>query len=268
MLVLTVIIMQRYRINTVTNEAGLPILIPSSSASDGVATFLPEDQEPQSVRAFRDSDLKHVKKYLVGDTWLRFEAVMKLKGSLESPGDPIAQEAALRALAEANRNTRSGPQNPLCSSTPPDVPDHLVMDVAEDRLSGKKLIAMMEQYAGLRPGKTARQDAKWLLSYTVSMEFKEARLVLWWSDQKFRPALWCPDMKTAYYSRILLGVVGGKGFGVCPKCGVLFVRNRPDQTYCMVKHREAHRVARWRAMQSLKKTTVTKRRSNGTHKAR
>jgi hypothetical protein len=270
MLLLTVIRMQRDRNNTVTDDAALPVLVPCSpEEAEGVATFAPEDGEAQSVRAFRTSDIKNAKKHLPGHAGKRFAAVMKLKRALESPDDPLAREEALRALAGANKLTRSSPENPLRSETPPDVPDHLVADVVEGKLSGERLIKLMEHYEGLRPGESARSDARWLLSYEVSMEFKRARLVLWWTGQKFRPALWCPDMKTAFYSRVLLGVVSGKGLCICPKCGVLFVQDRPDQTYCTIKHRESHRVARWRAQQNIKRVNAAKtRRSNGTNKTR
>jgi len=85
--------------------------------------------------------------------------------------------------------------------------------------------------------------------------------VLWWTNKTFRPALWCPTMKIAFYARALLG-----GIRICPHCDGLFFQDRPDQNYCSVAHREAHRVARWRLQQ--KKKTTGKKENNVTRKAR
>jgi hypothetical protein len=262
--------MQRGRMNTVTEEAKLSVLIPCPpSEAEGFATFAPEDGKPQAVRAFRNADLKNAKKHLPGNTGRRFTAVMKLKRALENPDDPISEEESLRALAEADHLLRSGPESPLRAAIPPDVPENLVEDVTAGKLAGHALIEKLEHFWGLRPGPRASKDPGWLLSYVISMELREARLVLWWKGKTFRPALWCPDMKTAFYARVLLDVVGGKGFRMCPHCGAWFVQDRADQTYCSVAHREAHRVARWRAQQKLKATEKGKRRKkDGTHKAR
>jgi hypothetical protein len=116
----------------------------------------------------------------------------------------------------------------------------------------------------LGPGHSA--DVGWLFSSVVSGELDSVRLVLWWFRKQFRPALYCPDLKSALFTLILMKIVGGKGWGACPQCGDFFVQKRPDQTYCTVAHREAHRVARWRAA----KTALAKRRGglNGPRKTR
>ena len=77
-----------------------------------------------------------------------------------------------------------------------------------------------------------------------------SQLVLWWTGVRFTPAIWCYDMKTAFYVRALLG----KGLRICPHCSEPFPQKRPDQNYCSVAHREAHRVARWRLQQKQKAT--------------
>ena len=127
---------------------------------------------------------------------------------------------------------------------------------------GEESIAM-ELFA-LGPGQAA--DIGWLFSSVLSGELDSVRLVLWWSGKQFRPALYCSDLKSALYTLILLRLVAGRGWGVCPQCGDFFVQKRRDQTYCTVAHREAHRVARWRATQmaSLKR----KGGKNGTRKTR
>jgi len=111
---------------------------------------------------------------------------------------------------------------------------------------------------GLKPGREAVAmelftlgsghiaDVGWMFSSVVSGELDSVRLVLWWFGKQFRPALYCPDLKSALFTLILMRIVGGQGWGVCPQCGDFFVQKRADQTYCSVAHREAHRVARWR----------------------
>ena len=262
--------MQRGRSKTVTKNVGMPVLIKSSlTESEGIATFLPEDVAPQTVRALRDADLNASERHLSRATAQRLTAVVMLKEALEKPGDPKVLAMAFRALVEADKLVRSGPDNPLRAAIPPDVPDNLVDSIVKGEVSGRRLIQRLEHHQGLRPGKSARKDSGWLLSYVLSAELSAARLVLWWTGEKFKPALWCPDMKTAFYARVLLGILGGKGFCICPHCGVWFIQDRPDQLFCSVSHREAHRVARWRAQQKLKGTEKGRRRGkNVTDKAR
>jgi hypothetical protein len=124
----------------------------------------------------------------------------------------------------------------------------------------------MEIFEGLRPGPRASADPRWLLSYEVSQALRDVRLVLWWNKERFLPAVWCPNLKTAFYARALLDIVGTRSFRVCAYCGDLFRQKRPDQDYCSISHREAHRVARWRASQKRKAQRKGKR--NGTRKTR
>jgi len=53
-----------------------------------------------------------------------------------------------------------------------------------------------------------------------------SQLVLWWTGVRFTPAIWCYDMKTAFYVRALLG----KGLRICPHCSESFLRNAPIRT--------------------------------------
>lgn len=268
MVVLTVIGMQRGRSKAVTDDTVLAVLIPAPRRhKQGVATFSQVDESPQPVRLFRTSDLKDAKKHLSHEDAERFNAIAFLKKALESPADPIAVEKALRALQPLSPQPY-GPKNPLGDLYP-------VMTVISQQLYREKIFlptAWMKQLAdayGVEDSPYAKADPRVLLSYVLSNELREARLVLWWTSGKFRPALWCPAMKVAFYARFLLGVVGGQGFAVCPHCGKWFVQDRSDQTYCSVSHREAHRVARWRAQQKLKASTrPSGRRKNVTREKR
>lgn len=91
------------------------------------------------------------------------------------------------------------------------------------------------------------------LAESVSEDAAQARLILRWTGKRFLPALLCPDIATALYVRLLLGIVGGKALRVCPYCSKPFVQGRTDQDYCSIPHREAHRVRRWRAAQKTSK---------------
>jgi hypothetical protein len=268
-LVLTLALMQRGRSYTVTGEAKLPILVPSSSEKqEGFATFQVGDSTPQPVRTFRSEDLKHAGTHLSKTAAQHFTAVMMLKRALENPDDPLALQEATRLLETSERQL-AGPSGSTGSRY---ITSRVISWEPFEKATiwPKWLTDQFPDPHATQKGKLdAHKDPYWLLSTALSNELRDARLVLWWVNQKFRPALWCPDMKTAFYARVLLGVVGGKGFCVCPHCCEWFVQDRPDQTYCSVSHREAHRVARWREQQKLKATKkAKKRRKNVTQKAR
>jgi len=225
------------------------------------------DEAPQPVRRFRTEDLKDANKNLSHEEAGRFMAVIRLKKALENPADSVTLEEATRAL-QPFAPQPFGPENPFGSFYP--VVQVISQDPYRERIFWpKSMVEQISRSYGLDSGFYAKADPGVLLSYVLSNELRDARLVLWWTDRKFRPALWCPDVRIAFYARVLLGVIGGKGFGVCPHCGEGFVQDRPDQEYCSIPHREAHRVARWRAQQKLKATeTGNKRRKNGTEKTR
>jgi hypothetical protein len=250
--------MQRDRNNTVTSRKILPVLIASSpEAQEGVATFQ-QELGVQPVRTFRNEDLKGIKKHLSESEVQHFRAVIALKEALKNRTDTIALENALNLLRKAYELRQAEPQFRASYTN-------------EAAQGFAKLIGLPPQEAlkhlqFLRPGPRASQDPGRLLSYELSTALWDARFVLWWTSRTFRPAVWCPDMKTAFYARALLDVVGGKGIRTCPHCGEWFTQDRPDQDYCTVAHREAHRVARWRLQQ--KKKATGKKVKNVTRKTR
>jgi hypothetical protein len=95
-----------------------------------------------------------------------------------------------------------------------------------------------------------RNAARWNYSGLMSDVFKGARLVVWYSEQEGRlqPALYCRDWKTAAF---LLAFM--QHFRECPKCHTVFVPSADNVDYCTPEHREAHRVARWRARKRQEK---------------
>jgi hypothetical protein len=255
MLVLTLLLMQRDRYNTVTAKKDmLPVLIASSpEAQEGLATFQ-QELGVQPIRTFRDKDLSsNLKKHLSESEVQHFLAVIGLKEALKKRTDTIALENALGHLRKAYELRKAEPQ--------------FGRSFTNEAAQGfAKLIGLPPQEAlkhlqFLRPGPRASEDPGWLLSYEFSTVLWEVQFVLWWNNQTFRPALWCPSIKTAFYARALLGSIR-----ICPHCGQLFPQHRPDQKYCSVRHREAHRVARWRLQQKQKATG--KKEKNVTGKTR
>jgi hypothetical protein len=76
------------------------------------------------------------------------------------------------------------------------------------------------------------------------------QLIQWRSGKRLTPAVYCPDLETAAYAAALFG----SRWKVCPhlSCGKWFIPTRAKQDFCCPAHREAHRVARWRARKKTK----------------
>jgi hypothetical protein len=84
----------------------------------------------------------------------------------------------------------------------------------------------------------------------LSRHLEGVRLVLRYRDREMIPTLVCPTLSAAFLLRTLMSAVGANvGIRLCPNCGNVFLQKRPDQNYCSVRCREAHRVARFRARQ-------------------
>ncbi len=92
----------------------------------------------------------------------------------------------------------------------------------------------------------------------VSFDLQKARLVLWWSHRRFTPAIWCPDLATAFRALALPIFAGSETLGLCRWCKEIFCRRRSDQEYCCKRHSECHRVSRWRAKQRRRKLRLSK----------
>ena len=249
--------MQRRNNDAVTD---VPVLIPCArNEQQGLATFLGElGYENQPVRPLSDADL-----------------------------DKRSQNHPLRTMWDTERKFFAGLVNLLDGLQNK---DQLTIIRARERLIeaialrdgvvvAPDVLRATSGMRGLKPGQAEKialdlctlgsrssADEKWLLSTYFSQALNSVRLVLWWSGTEFRPALYCSDLKSALYTFVLMRVVAGRGWGVCPFCGLFFVQTRSDQNYCSVAHREAHRVARWRAAKVSK--SKKKGGKNVTHKAR
>src|SRR5436309_1490899 len=242
----------------------ISILIPCGKHErHGVATFLFEGKEPKSVRAVTDADFRLRAKghdQALKSMWdyerEQFMAVLMLLRALQSK-DTLAIAHARERVTKAQILKRDA-----------DKTRGLAMAQEHDLDFGRVLIPLfglergqekeaLERWNGYRIGPEAEADDRWLLSQLMSQALESVKLVLWCSGSQFKPALYCSELKAALYTFLLMKLAMGQGWGVCPKCGTFFVQKRSDQNYCSIAHREAHRVARWRAR---KKTGKKKKR--------
>jgi hypothetical protein len=256
MLLLTLSLMQRPHYDTVT---GIPVLTPCEPRDhEGLATWL--------------GDVRETRQHVWELTQAHLDPNSK-KSPLRVVPKPdreffLAVVALLQGLEKKDRIAIAGAR------------ERVVIALGRERGVGlnSEWVQRVASQLGLKPGREAKaielgtlgpgqsEDIRWLFSGVVSGELDSVRLVLWWSDGRFRPALYCPDLKSALFTFILMKIVAGRGWGVCPHCGDFFIQKRSDQTYCTIAHREAHRVARWRAakVRRLKK----KGGQNGARKTR
>ncbi|HWZ45955.1 MAG TPA: hypothetical protein VNW97_20955 [Candidatus Saccharimonadales bacterium] len=254
-------IMKRVRNKAVTQ---ISILVPCGrNEQHGVATFLFEGRAPKPVRVVTDADFRegskghHKTLGTMQDYEIeQFMAVLMLLRALTSK-DKLAIAYARERVTKAHKLKREA-----------DKKSGLALAQEDDLDFGRVLIPMfglaagqekeaLARWNGYQTGPGAQADHRWLLSQLMSQALESARLVLWWSGSRFQPAIYCGELKAALYTFLLMKLAMGQGWGVCPKCGAFFVQKRSDQNYCSMAHREAHRVARWRAS---KKTDRKKKR--------
>lgn len=271
MLPLTLLLMQRSSSKAVTGD--ILILTPCDPKDqDGLATFGIELAVPQPVRVVEGTEitelgLRNALKQMRDYEREEFRAVGALLSAFQSK-DELALARARDHVARAHALKREG-----------DRKLGIIPAKEEDLEFGRLLIGVfglapgqekeaIERYNDYRHGPRAEASDEYLLSELMSRALDSVRLVLWHSGEQLRPAIYCPEIKHAVYVFLLMRIGRGHGWGVCPHCGgFFFKRKRSDQNYCTIAHREAHRVARWRA---AKKSRKGKRRGgpNGTRKTR
>ncbi len=270
MLLLTLMLVQRGHIKTVTE---LAVLMPCDAKDkDGLATFLSEVAGSHPVRVVSLSDLtsdpRKIKEAL-SMMWdyerVQFKAVVALLSALGKK-DKLAITRARGFVAKALALKREGDRKlGISPALDADLDFGRVLIQVFGLEPGQEKEAI-ERWNGYRHGPKADANHRWLLSQLMSEALDSVRLVLWSSGKHLRPALYCPQAKAALYAILLMKVAAGRGWGVCPYCGQFFAQKRSDQNYCTIAHREAHRVARWRAA----KTSRSKKKggADGTRKAR
>lgn len=234
--------MTRDRYKTVTEFA---LLVPASpSEAMGEATFSSEAFGPSHVRAFRLEEVKKEGKNLKGIEAERFGCLLSLRGALESH-DQLLLDRGKERMDKLYRLLQAEAPKNLNPDLYREMGDALASTVGLSPEETAKYIF------GLRSGPKAERDLRRMfsreVSEAVSQPLHNAQVVLWWFNGEFRPAIYCPDAKTALYVHtFLLAPAGGLGFRICPYDGEQFFQDRPNQEYCCPAHREAHRVARYR----------------------
>ena len=257
--------MIRDRNKTVINKESFDILIPASRAeAAGEATFGVEFGPPKPVRIFTKDDRQRAIKRINGKEGKLFDALLALRGALESR-DALQIEAA-RARLERFYRLREDEDPPYVSKDPEI--DRQFAEVLAQR-SGLSPEEAIKHFEGLRPGPRAKSDPFRLLSYEVSQRVSgplETELVLWWDGKEFRPAIYCSDHVSALYVHTFF--LGRTRYRICPTCGERFEQLRPNQDYCTVAHREAHRVKRFRNAKKSQQRNKEKGGNNGTQETR
>jgi hypothetical protein len=259
----------RDRYKAVTSKESFVILVPASlENAAGEGNFLPELYGPQPVRVVTLPELKKEGLKLRDSAGAMFFALLALRDALESRDDLALEDSKARLeRAYLLRKSEYSVRYPDVGKRRRVFASQLASPV---RISSMSVEESLQYIEGLRPGPQAKTDLHRLISYEVSCSVRLANAGLWWWRGAFRPAIYCLDIETAlYFHTFFIAPTGKIGFRICPYCTDQFFQQRPNQDYCRVAHREAHRVARWRN----KKKTVTgeetiKRRHDGAHKAR
>jgi predicted RNA-binding Zn ribbon-like protein len=238
---------QRGRLNAVTNR--IPILIGARKGESGLpAGFMPPIQPPPLVRVFGDSDLEHVMQALREDERAHFLSVVGLLEALRKKNPHTLRQAVIKikeSLAQRRKSVRTPRLNQADRKNVESL--HRGLSVLYGLDPGHEQEAK-DIWDGVALSPREETDVRSLLSRQISNELHGVQFVLWWTGRYFTPALYCPYLPSALYVQALLKVIGKtKAFAVCPRCGNLFIQERTDQKYCSIAHREAHRVARWRA---------------------
>ncbi len=248
---LTLLLVQRTHINTVT--ARLPILMPCPERQEGFATFLTEFATPVPVRVVTEEDFKPKARGMskaLSEMWEeereQFKAVLGLLTGLQQD-DELAISRARTHVRNALALKREGDKKLGIAPAREDDLDFGRTLIHVFGLQPAQEKEAIQRWCGYQRGPRAETNNEWLLSQLMSEALNSVRLVLWWSGNQFQPALYCPHAKSAVYTFLLMKIVAGRGWGVCPYCGEFFIQNRSDQSYCTITHREAHRVGRWRA---------------------
>jgi hypothetical protein len=221
--------MQRDRYNAVTD---LPILIPAQSGRvDGAASWEDRFGLFHPVRRLKHDDAKAILKSLDKDDLRRWKGLVTLRDAIQSP-DALLTEKLVQAYKP------------------------LLRDIASRYVTELKLPVKREDVEAVARFLThnRRDTATAILSQLLTAELLRAKLVVWRTPSGWLPAIYCDDSRTALF---VYAAVSGQ-LAICPHCDSVFVKARPDQRYCKVSCREAHRVARWRKGKSAK------RRKDGT----
>jgi hypothetical protein len=215
--------MQRGYDKTVTT---VPVLVPAGDGRvDGAASWQEHFGLFHPVRSLRKSDLPSMFKSLDQEDLRRFTGLVTLRDAIES-SDALLTEKLVRSY------------KPLLRDIARRYFKELELPTAQKDLNAIAHFLM----SGDR-----REKAVAIVSQLLTKELSQANLVMWRTKSGAIPAIFCQDTRTALF--VCVAVLGL--LGICPHCDVVFPKERPDQDYCSVSHREAHRVARWRKQKKV-----------------
>jgi len=260
----------------------VPILVPSGEGRrDAVASFYVVGLGQMGIRVLRRGDFNEVayrslSKRARGE--LR-ELIALRQGIVEQEDPSFWLREFLRVKAREGKFKRK-----VAAAVTDDVPSQsqrVGMTIVQDKFGRKILAAVTEDMKQIWPSQRTRMmigqvrlfgDPLTRLSVAITKKLARARLVLWWTGPprmdrvpfndelemrervaylmhwrkaNYVPAIFCPDMETAFYVYALFQITG-RGFGICLHCGEVFQRTRSDLLYCCQSHASAYRLRRWR----------------------
>jgi hypothetical protein len=213
----------------------LLILLPGTASEQaGRAYFLP-DQQLKPVRVFQPDYLipgtKHHAELLAAlptKESKQFQGLLLLRSIGESGDEP--QKLKRRLTRYGDVRSRD-----------------LAQTAIKDAVESIEMFGPIEDspnvYEAFRRSSSAKPhvEARFYLPPRFTEAMRTARLVLWWHEGKFTPAIYCPDVKTSLYVHAVL-----REYAACLCCGQGFFPSRPDQRYCSDSCGQRHRKRRQR----------------------
>jgi hypothetical protein len=129
------------------------------------------------------------------------------------------------------------------------------LDDEEDELELEHALSLLEKKPASSSRGGASQELLWdvVALQEINTILSSARLAYWWDSrtkrEKLRLGIFCPDFKTA----VIVSSLFGDTFRICPRCHKPFFTTATNKMYCSERCQGAHRVARHRFRNKLKK---------------
>lgn len=275
------------------------MIFPAETPDKAMGVVWIDSTEGISVRQFSPLDRQQLREHLKGpaeDHLFKLIAVQQALNALES-GDSYSVERAKKRLEEDAPADLAALETLRTFREAPDPSTGLtffietlrcslefckrlgILDLPpEDWATAISEISDLPQEERIRRSQRGHPDSsnlyrKVCVEVSASIKAFGTQLVFWWHDQQLEPAIYCPNLQTAYYIHALfISRAGVIGWRVCPWCSNRFEQKRVDQEYCIPKHGDAYRMARmrWERKQKAEaKVRATRKRGkkNGVKKA-
>jgi hypothetical protein len=203
------------------------------------------------VRRFKDADLRHVHELMGKSGTDRFVALVRLHSAIarkQRQDIESAREQLCSAVSHeykvAQRAERWSKEFGTFKQRKKRASIYPKGSLEDEVYQMTHVGDLTDEYEALTT-RYRTEDPVRLFAVEMSAALKDhVHLVLWLSGTRATPALLCDDPVPAAYAYALFG----RRWRVCPysACGKWFIVTKTKQDYCCPKHREAHRVARWR----------------------